>query len=132
MALKIAVKQHKRKSLNGKWFGKAVSMGEVSTMELARKISHNNSVTEGDVVGVITALVAEMRNELQAGHTVVLDGIGRFHLTVKSDLVDHQEDYNVKRNVREVKVKFTPTAHRNPMTRQLEHPITAGVTLERL
>ena len=39
MAIKIRLLQHKRKALKGKWYGRAVSNGEVHTKELARSIS---------------------------------------------------------------------------------------------
>ena len=87
MAIKIKLYQHKRKDLQGKWYGRAVKAGEVTTKDLARIISHNNSVTESDVHAVIIALVKEMKNHLREGQTVVLDDFGRFHLTVQSDML---------------------------------------------
>ena len=62
MAIKIKLYQHKRKALNGKWYGRTVKTGEVTTEELARRISAANSVTESDVYGVIVALVQEMKS----------------------------------------------------------------------
>jgi len=131
MAIKIRLFQRQRKDIKGKWYGKAVSTGLVDTRELARAISHSNSVTESDVYAVIKALVAEMRYQLQSGKTVVVEDLGRFHLTVKSEMVDSPEAYNIKKHVREVKLKFTPTAHRNQTDRTLQRPLTIGTQVER-
>ena len=60
-----------------------------------------------------------MKLAMQDGDTVKLDGFGRFHLTVQSEMVDRKEDYNVQRHVKRVVCRFTPEAHREQMTRQL-------------
>lgn len=131
MALKIRLLQHKRKNLNGKWYGRVVARNEVHTDELARRICFKTTLTEADVHAVIIALTAEMTEQLQDGNTVVLDGFGRFHLTVKSEMVDTPEQYNVNKHVKQVLCKFTPAGKRNQFTRQLERPFIKGVDLVR-
>lgn len=131
MAIKIKLYQHKRKDLQGKWYGRAVKTGEVTTKDLARIISHNNSVTESDVHAVIIALVKEMKNHLREGQTVVLDDFGRFHLTVQSDMVEKKEDFDLRKHIRRVLCKFTPSGHRNPFNRKLERPFCDDVDIER-
>jgi len=131
MAIKIKLYQHKRKDLQGKWYGRAVKAGEVTTKDLARIISHNNSVTESDVHAVIIALVKEMKNYLREGQTVVLDDFGRFHLTVQSDMVEKKEDFDLRKHIRRVLCKFTPSGHRNPFNRKLERPFCDDVDIER-
>lgn len=120
MAIQIRLLQHKRKDLNGKWYGRAVSIGEVGIKEMAKKISESNSVTESDVNAVIVALVEEMKYQLQSGKTVVVDGLGRFHLTVKSDLVEKKEDFNLKKHIKKIMCKFTPAGHKDRLTRKME------------
>lgn len=129
MGLKIKLLQLKSKGLKGKWYGKAASTGEVHTEELARSICHNTALTEADVHAAIIALVEEMRWRLQDGNTVVLDGFGRFHLTIQSDIVDKPEDYNLKYHVKRIFCKFTPAGRRNQFDRHLERPLTDGVGL---
>ena len=131
MAIKIKLYQHQRKDLQGKWYGRTVKAGEVTTKDLARIISHNNSVTESDVHGVIIALVKEMKNYLREGHTVVLDDFGRFHLTVQSEMVEKKEDFDLRKHIRRVLCKFTPAGHRNPFNRKLERPFCDFVDIER-
>ena len=131
MAIKIKLYQHKRKDLQGKWYGRTVKAGEVTTKDLARIISQNNSVTESDVHGVIIALVKEMKNYLREGHTVVLDDFGRFHLTVQSEMVEKKEDFDLRKHIRRVLCKFTPAGHRNPFHREWERPFGDYVDIER-
>lgn len=132
MAIKIRLLQHKRKALKGKWYGRAVSNGEVHTKELARSISNDTTLTEADVHATIIALVKEMKDRLQDGNTVVLDGFGRFHLTIQSEMVDKPEDYNLKYHVRRILCKFTPAANRNQFDRHLERPLIDGADLSRV
>ncbi len=133
MALQIRLTKNNdsRKNYRGKWFGRVVSTGEVDTRTLARNISASNSVTESDVRAVIAALVVEMKHQMQDGKTVVLDDFGRFHLAVKSDMVDKEEDFNLKRHIRRIVCHFTPAAHRNQMTRKLERDLCDGADVVR-
>ena len=132
MALRIRLLQLKSKDLKGKWYGRAVSNREVHTEELARNICDNTTLTEADVHAAVHALITEMTNQLQDGNTVVLDGFGRFHLTVQSDMVDSPKDFNLKQHIKRILLKFTPAGRRNPFDRHLEHPFTEGVKLKRV
>ena len=132
MALTIKLFQHKAKEFNGKWYGRVVKDGEVHTKDLARIICDNTTLTRADVEATIIALVEEMKAQMQSGNTVVLDGFGRFHLTVKSDMVDRPEDFNLKKHIRRILCKFTPAATRNQLDRHLERNFTEGVELQRL
>lgn len=131
MAIKIKLYQQKRKDLQGKWYGRTVKTGEVTLEELARRISKANSVTESDVYGVLVALIKEMKSDLRDGRTVVLDGFGRFHLSVQSDMVEQKEDYNLRKHIRRVLCKFTPWATRNQFNRTLDRPFCTDVDIER-
>ena len=46
----------KDSSLNGKRFGKAVSLGTVTTRQLAEEFSHSTTVTRSDIVAVLIEL----------------------------------------------------------------------------
>lgn len=127
MALNIKVTKLTNGVVREKYYGKAVATDEVHTKEIARRICDNTTLTEADVYAAVQALVSEMRYLLQAGNTVVLDGFGRFHLTVRSDTVDNPEDYSPSQHIRRVLCKFTPSASRNQLNRCLERPFTDGV-----
>ena len=94
-------------------------------------IERHARVTEGDVLAVIKALTEEMRRQMQMGKTIVLDDFGRFHLSVKSDMVDRKADYNIKKHVKKVVCRFTPTGHRDQLDRHLVRPFCDGTEVER-
>ena len=132
MSLQVKLCQIDREGMRGKWFGRAVRLDEVHTEELARNIQRKCTLTTTDVIAVIDALVGEMKNELGDGRTVVLDGFGRFHLTVQSELVDNKEDFNVLRHIKRVLCKFTPDAHRKNLTdRKLVRTFCDGTAIKR-
>ena len=68
----------------GRYYAKAVTMGELHTLDLARIISANNSATVSDVQAVLTALTQVMEQYLGDGQSIILDGLGRFKLDRKS------------------------------------------------
>ena len=106
MAISIRLQQSKFKEANrgGKWHARVVSNGETSTADLAAAIQSNTSFTRGEVTGIIMALVDEISYNLSLGNTVVLDGLGRFHLTVESDPVENKEDFDIKKECKRSEV----------------------------
>lgn len=79
----LATEQVQRENRGGKWHARVVSNGVTSTNDLAESIQENTTSTRGEVTGIIMALVDEISYSLSLGNTVVLDGLGRFHLTVE-------------------------------------------------
>ena len=130
MSLLVKVQKMKVGDNSYKWFGKAVKRGDMNMKDIAAIISSKNSVTESDVYGVLIALVKEMKNFMQMGQTIHLDGLGNFHLTIESEMVDNQEDYRLSEHVKRVRCKFTPSAHR--VNGKLYRDFCADVDLEKL
>jgi predicted histone-like DNA-binding protein len=91
---------------NGRYYAKAVTFGEIHIDELAQKLSHSSTVTEGDVKAVITDLVNLMKYELASSKTVVLDGFGRFKLAIDSDTVATPAEFNAGRHIKGLRCKF--------------------------
>ena len=120
----------KKKGQPDKFYGKAVKRQDVTLETIAEIISQKNSVTESDVYGVLKALVHEMKFLLQLGHTVKLDGFGNFHLTIESEMVEKESDYQLDKHVKRVLCKFTPASHRTE-DRKLSYYFCEGVELER-
>ena len=120
----------KKKGQPDKFYGKTVKRQDVTLETIAELISKKNSVTESDVYGVLKALVHEMKFLLQLGHTIKLDGFGNFHLTIESEMVDKESDYQLDKHVKRVLCKFTPASHRTE-DRKLSYYFCEGVKLER-
>jgi hypothetical protein len=61
---------------------------------------------------VVTELQELLKNKLADGQTVVLPGIGRFSLRVKSIGVEDPKDFNLGRHITRVVCGFLPAGRR--------------------
>lgn len=131
MSIKIRLQQSKFKEENrgGKWHARTVNTGDVSTHELAAEIQEATTFTRGEVEGLITELVDVIARNLRDGHTVVVDGLGRFHLAVESKPVEDPKDFSLKTNITDVKLKFVPSGRRNARTNRKMDDFGHGVQM---
>ena len=109
-------KDGRKDPANGKWFARATHLGEISTNELAERVSYSTTVTKADTKAVIEALIKEMQTAMNESYIVVLDGIGRFKLGIKSKGALEAEDFSVTNNVVGVHVNFLPAYSIDPST----------------
>lgn len=77
----------------GKWYGRAVSLGTVTTADLAEEISHSTTVTKADINAVLTELAEVMSRHLLNSQAVNLNGIGTFRVGFKSVPTEKKEDF---------------------------------------
>lgn len=86
MALIYKVKQASRATKEGKklYHPSIVSLGVVTTAQLAKEIAEYSSLTAGDVKSTIDNLITVMRKHLVASEVVELDGIGTFRIRLRS------------------------------------------------
>ena len=122
MSIKIRLQQSKFKEENrgGKWHARTVNTGDVTTAELAAEIQEATTFTRGEVEGIITELVDVIARNLRDGHTVIIDGLGRFHLTVESKPVSNPDDFKISQNITGVKLKFVPAGKRNARNKKVD------------
>jgi predicted histone-like DNA-binding protein len=109
MAIFYRLEQNKNTSnttTNGKYYARAVSMSETVTEHLAMRISRESGMSIGVVTAVLKQLPIAMRQELQDGHTVVLDGIGRFRLAIESEGVVNPSEFDLRKHIKNVRCKF--------------------------
>lgn len=128
--IRLMQSKFKNKVQQSKWYAKVVSTGEIHTDELATIIESNTTFKRGEVQGLITELVDELKQQLSDGKTVVLDGFGRFHLTVESDLVGQQTDFNIHQHIRRIKCKFLPAGNRLANTGIIQQNFSKDVKVE--
>jgi predicted histone-like DNA-binding protein len=95
-----------------KYYAHTVSAGDIDSEELALKIQANTTFSRGEVRGLIDSLVDEMKYQMSQGHTVILNGFGRFHLAVESEGADTPEAFDIANDIKRVKCKFTPAGKR--------------------
>lgn len=81
--------------------------------EMAEDVAHSTTLTEADSIGAVTAIMAHMRAALLRGKSVELEGIGKFHIVLKSHTVPRTEaqrrGFRVAQLLRGFRVQFIPT-----------------------
>ncbi len=91
----------------GKIYGRAVVGSTVGTDTLAELIQENCSVKKSDVRAVLTELKSVIKQQLQDGHRVELEGLGAFRVGISTDGVDTADDFSVA-NVKHARILFQP------------------------
>jgi predicted histone-like DNA-binding protein len=99
-----------------KYYAKAQSTGVVAVDELAEAISYATSLTEGDVLNVIRAVVYQMNIQLQAGKIVKMDKLGSFRLQLHSTGADDEKSFT-SNLIHSVSICFTPGESSRAATR---------------
>lgn len=94
----------------GKWYGKAVVSDVVDVDTLSSNIGNRCTVTKPDIVAVISALVDEMKAQLQMGNRVVLDGFGSFKVGMSTKPAETAKEFTAN-NVKRLRVIFLPTTN---------------------
>ena len=93
---------------NGKWYAKAVTVGYVTTDDIADIIQKNCSMKKSDVQAVLTELVEVMTDKLQESYAVKLNGLGTFKIGIRSKGAVEREEFSVATNITGKRVNFRP------------------------
>ncbi len=97
----------KDSSVSGKYFGRVVSLGHVSTEKLAEEIAHSSTVTKADILAVLAELSHVIKEHLQNSMTVDLDGIGAFRVGLKSEPADDEKSFTAN-NIKRFVINYSP------------------------
>ena len=110
MSIKFRMYQDNRSNSKNKgyWYARAISPDLVGVKDLANRVSARCTVTEPDILAVISALVFEMNQVLKAGNRVKLDGLGTFRVGIHSSGVEKAKDFNPQRDIFGAHVIFVP------------------------
>ena len=109
MSINYRLYQDNRKNSKkkGHWYARTVVTNCVDIKALAARISNSCTVTEPDILAVISALVTEMNYALTQGSKVKVDGLGTFRVGIHSHGVEKADDFNVQKDI------FSPHEGRN-------------------
>ena len=91
----------------GQWFGRAVSLGAVTTRQLSEEIAHSTTVTRSDVMAVLIELFEVMKQHLQNSETVQLDEIGSFKVGFRSVPAKTEKEFTAS-NVKSFHILYRP------------------------
>ena len=105
----MAFFREKFSKLTGKWTVSSVSVSQYNSKRLAKDIEKESTVSYTDIMAVLTSLPTVMQRYLAEGHTVKLEGIGTFYLTVQCTKtgVEKKEQCSAEQ-ITNVKVQFRP------------------------
>lgn len=90
-----------------KYYPKAQANGSVDINELAEEISYATTLTDGDVLNVIRALVKRINMHIANGQIVRLENLGSFQAQLQSDGAATEETYSTSL-IRKVTLQFRP------------------------
>ena len=93
----------------GKYYGRQVSLGHISTEKLAQEVAHSSSVTKADILSVLAELSHAMKAHLQNSMTVDLDGIGSFRMGFCSTPTDDEKSFTAG-NIKRFQIYYAPEA----------------------
>ena len=74
-----------RESEEVKYYPKAQASGAVGINELSEEIAYATTLTDGDVLNVIRALVNRINLHIAAGQIVKLENLGSFQAQIRSE-----------------------------------------------
>lgn len=95
-----------------KWYARAYHTETTTLRKLAERMQENCTVKRADILAVLSELADTMRDELQNGHKVYIEGLGTFKMGLRSQGVDSPKDYRADRDVRGLHIIFTPESSR--------------------
>ena len=90
-----------------KWYAKMQASGEVTMDEMAEEIAYATTLTDGDVLNAIRALLRQLNKHLAAGKIVRLENFGSFQLQLHSEGADTEEEFTPT-NITGVSVQYRP------------------------
>ncbi|MCR4852905.1 MAG: DNA-binding protein [Prevotella sp.] len=113
---------------NGKWYAHTAIVGTVGLKQMADIIQRNCSMKRSDVTAVLTELPEVMRDLMQQGYRVDVEGLGAFKFQVYSQGTDSVSEFNAAKHIKRVKVIFQPETEYDKSSGTRPKYLTQGVT----
>lgn len=88
-------------------YATSVNAGKIDTRMIAKTLAQKSSLTTGDVMNVLENLMEEIPRWLGQGYSVNLGELGTFRLSLSSQGVKEQKEFNT-RTIKK-KVVFLPS-----------------------
>ena len=90
-----------------KYFAKAQATGTVEINEIAEDVAYATSLTDGDVLNVIRALIKQMKKHMSNGRIVKLETLGTFQIQVRSTGAATKKEFT-QANIKKTTIQFRP------------------------
>lgn len=95
------------KNMPPKYYAKMQARGTVSFDALAEDIAYATTLTDGDVLNVLRALIKQIKKHLSDGKIVNLDALGSFQFQISGKGALTEEDYNTNL-IQKVRIQYRP------------------------
>lgn len=95
------------KNMPPKYYAKMQARGTVSFDTLAEDIAYATTLTDGDVLNVLRALIKQIKKHLSDGKIVNLDALGSFQFQISGKGALTEEDYNTNL-IQKVRIQYRP------------------------
>ena len=106
LLLKTYKNNNSKNSAYGKTYGRLVYHDTMSTSDLCRHMMKHGTIFTSDVVkGVVEKFIQCFEELLLEGNKIKLDGLGTFYLSINTEGVANEREFNVN-NVKAIRVKF--------------------------
>lgn len=89
------------------YYAKAQADGEVTMDEMADEIAYATSLTDGDVLNVVRALIRQMKVKLAAGKIVKMENFGTFQIQICSQGAETKKAFTPA-NITAAHIQFRP------------------------
>lgn len=93
---------------NGKFYARVAYKDTVDIKQLAAVMQNNCTVKKSDILAVLTELSEVMKQELQNGNRVKIDGLGTFKIGLRSKGAEDIEKFNASEHIIGSHVIFLP------------------------
>ena len=111
--------------LNQKWYPRSITVGTVSTNQIAERLAAESTVSPADVAAVLKGLAPVMRSFMSQGLTVKLESVGTFYYTADASEqgVDTEKDVTANQ-IKGVRVRFIPEGTRKAGSKTVTRALT--------
>jgi len=110
MSIKYSIAELKnpiRREEPAKFFAKAQTRAEVDLNRISQEIAYASSLTRGDVLNVLSALIDKIKEHLADGDMVSLGDFGKFQYQISCKGADTIEEFT-RANIRNANIRFRP------------------------
>ena len=114
MALNFKIyKSNANNGTKDKFYARASHKDTVSIKELAAVMQDNCTVKHSDIVAVLSELSEVMKQELQRGNRVRIDGLGIFKVNIRSKGAKTAQEFSAAENILGTRINFRPESFVN-------------------
>lgn len=92
-----------------KYYAKMQASGIVDMDDLAEEISYATTLTDGDILNVLRALIKQMKRHLKSGKIVKLEKFGNFQFQICSEGTETEKEFTPA-CITKVNIQFRPGA----------------------